>query len=262
MTSLDPRSILTSESESHTVRALLELRGMLMRGDFKPGEHIREVPLAERLGVSRTPARLALERLAHEGLLEARPKGGFEVRQFTLQDILDAIEIRGVLESCAARLAALRLSCDEELAPMRACIDDVSALLARAAPTLEMVAAYGPINDRFHGCLIELAKSPILTRSMEQVRALPFASPSTFTSQQAEAASWNEILAVAHWHHRGIVDAIAARDAMRASALALEHSTIALRSVEVALREKRLGTMPGGSLVRIPSGDDDGPLHI
>src|SRR5215813_13302546 len=118
MTTLDPRSILTSESESHAVRALLELRGMLMRGDFKPGEHIREVPLAERLGVSRTPARLALERLAHEGLLEARPKGGFIVREFSLQDVLDAIEIRSALESMAAQMAAERLACDDELAVM------------------------------------------------------------------------------------------------------------------------------------------------
>ena len=99
MTSPGPRALIGSESESQTVRALLEMRELLMRGEFKPGEHIREIPVAERLGVSRTPARLVLERLAHEGLLEARAKCGFMVRKFTLQDILDAIEIRGVLET-------------------------------------------------------------------------------------------------------------------------------------------------------------------
>src|SRR6478609_4742082 len=72
MTAPDPRLLIGAENESQTVRALLEMRELLMHGEFKPGEHIREIPVAEKLGVSRTPARLVLERLAHEGLLEAR----------------------------------------------------------------------------------------------------------------------------------------------------------------------------------------------
>jgi GntR family transcriptional regulator of vanillate catabolism len=256
MTSPDPRPILGPESESQNVRALLEMREMLMRGDFQPGEHIREIPIAERLSVSRTPARLALERLAHEGLLEARAKGGFVVREFTLQDIMDAIEIRGELEATAARLATERLQSDDELAPMRQCLTDVDLLLARTGPTLESIALYTPINERFHVALLELAKSPILTRSMEQVLALPFAAPSAFTGSQAEARTWRETLTVAHWQHRGIVEAIASRNGARAGATAREHSYLARRSVEQALREKRLGNIPGGSLVRIPAAEE------
>ena len=60
--------------------------------------------------------RLALERLAHEGLLEALPKGGFCIREFTIEDVWDAIEILGVLEGTAARLAAERLGDSRELA--------------------------------------------------------------------------------------------------------------------------------------------------
>jgi len=71
---------------------------MLLRGDFQPGERLSELPLVARLGVSRTPIRLALDRLANEGLLEVFPTGGFVVRAFTLTDVYDAIEMRGVLE--------------------------------------------------------------------------------------------------------------------------------------------------------------------
>jgi GntR family transcriptional regulator of vanillate catabolism len=60
--------------------------------EFKPGERIFEIPLAERLGVSRTPIRLALERLAQDGLLETLESGvSFTVREFTPRDIRDAI---------------------------------------------------------------------------------------------------------------------------------------------------------------------------
>jgi len=227
-----------------------------MRGEFKRGEHIREIPVAERLGVSRTPARLVLERLAHEGLLEARAKGGFVVREFTLQDILDAIEIRGELEGTAARMAAERLQSEAELAPLRQCLAEVEPMLAHPEPALESIAAYTPINERFHAALLNLAKSPILARSLDQVCALPFAAPSAFTGSQAEGRTWTETLTVAHWHHRGIVEAIASRSATRAAAIAREHCGLARRGIELALRQKRLNDFPGASLVRLPGAEE------
>src|SRR5580704_2417388 len=72
-----------SQGASQTARATLSLRELLLEGKFRPGERIREVPLAEELGVSRIPLRIALERLANEGLLEVRPKTGFVVPQFS-----------------------------------------------------------------------------------------------------------------------------------------------------------------------------------
>ena len=57
--------------------------------------------------------------LEHEGLLETLPGGGFVVREFTRTDIDDAIELRGVLEGTAARLAAERLESEDELEPLR-----------------------------------------------------------------------------------------------------------------------------------------------
>src|ERR1700760_270553 len=100
---------LRADGESQTLRALAEMRELLVRGEFKAGERIREIPLAARLGVSRTPLRLVLDRLEHEGLLRARPRGGFVARQFSLAEVLDVIELRGVLEGVAVRMAAARL---------------------------------------------------------------------------------------------------------------------------------------------------------
>src|SRR5579872_6885394 len=60
-----------SDGISRTDYVVLQLREMLLRGDFHPGERLTEMTLSARLGASRTPVRLALDRLAHEGLLKA-----------------------------------------------------------------------------------------------------------------------------------------------------------------------------------------------
>ena len=91
---------------------------MLVQGRFRPGERIREVPLAAQLNVSRIPLHLALERLAHEGFLQMRPTRGFVVQGFSTEDIYDAIELRGLLEGAAARLATERLKDVRELEPL------------------------------------------------------------------------------------------------------------------------------------------------
>jgi GntR family transcriptional regulator of vanillate catabolism len=248
----DERVAATPESESQTVRALLEMRDLLIRGEFKPGERIREIPLAARLGVSRTPLRLVLERLEHEGLLQARPRGGFVARQFTPTDILDVIELRGVLEGTAARMAAERLESEAELAGMFQCMDQIDLLLANPTPAVDSIAEYTPLNERFHRELVDLAKSPILRRSMEQALALPFASPNAFVASQAEAMAWRDVLLMSQWQHRSIADAIANREGTRAEAVAREHSRMARRSVNFALQRRGLGEFPGGRLVRIP----------
>ena len=129
MQSTESRAKTTASEDSQTGRTLLNLRGMLLRGDFQPGERISELPLVARLGVSRTPIRLALDRLAHEGLLEASPTGGFVVRAFTLEDVWDAIETRGILEGAAARLAAERLEDPSELTLLREYRDEMDAMV-------------------------------------------------------------------------------------------------------------------------------------
>jgi DNA-binding GntR family transcriptional regulator len=164
------------EGESQTLRAVLQIRELLIQGAFKPGERIREVPLAARLRVSRTPLRIALDRLAHEGLLEARPTVGFVAREFSVADVLDAIELRGVLEGTAARFAAERLQQREEAAGMYQCVEAADRLLRRRMPRVDLIREWVSVNANFHANLLRLAKSSMLTSSLDRVLALPFAS--------------------------------------------------------------------------------------
>jgi len=239
------------ESESQTLRALFRMREMIVRGEFRPGERIREIPLAKRLGVSRTPLRLVLDRLEHEGLLEARPTVGFVVREFTIQDILDTIELRGVLEGTAARLAAERLESVNELAPMRESIEATEALMREGLDGVETLGRYAVLNARYHACLLDLARSTMLRRSLERVLALPFASPNAFVVSEADSEDWRETLLISLSHHKAITDAISNREGARAEAVAREHSRMARRIVTLALSAHRYKEIPGGSLIRV-----------
>lgn len=64
------------------------LRKLIIDGRFAPGERVAEIPVAELLGVSRTPVRLAFRTLEQEGLLEKAGKRGYVVREFSDDDIL------------------------------------------------------------------------------------------------------------------------------------------------------------------------------
>src|SRR5438128_5014529 len=148
---------------SQTGRAFFLVREMLVRGEVARGERISELPLVARLGMSRTPIRLALERLANIGLLEATATGGFTVRAFTLTEVRDAIEVRGVLEGTAARLAAERLTDSLELDPVRHYCRQMEAL---DRLTVDSFAHYMDANEAFHSAVLDLAKSALLRRTL------------------------------------------------------------------------------------------------
>jgi GntR family transcriptional regulator of vanillate catabolism len=85
-----------------------ELRRRILSGQVAPGERMVELELSAQLAVSRTPIRIALGELEKEGLLERLPTRGFRVRQFSVDEITNAVDVRGVLEGMAARQAAER----------------------------------------------------------------------------------------------------------------------------------------------------------
>ena len=227
----------TSARPGQQMKAVLRLRELLLSGEVGPGERVAEIPLAARLGVSRTPLRLALSTLAHEGLLEMLPGGGFVVRDFDPADIADAIELRGVLEGTAARMAAERLSNPTRLGPLRAAVEAMEPLVRAADPGLGDFERYVAANEIFHARLLDLADSPMLCRAMAQAMALPFASPSSFVLAQAQ--------------HRAILEAIEAREGTRAEALGREHARLAKQNLKLALGDSALlASVPGNALIR------------
>ncbi len=241
-----------NNANSQTTKATLGLRELLLSGAFEPRERVPELRLVEELSVSRTPLRTALMTLEHEGLLETLPGGGFVVREFTRTDINDSIELRGVLEGTAARLAAERLEAEEELEPLRDRCREMDAVVR--TPSVDAFMEYVRLNDEFHDAFRALAKSPQLGRALEHLLALPFAPPSALLMVHAEMPESWEILLVAQHQHHALVDAIARREGARADAIAREHARIARINLDVALENRHLlEHLPGSTLLRLPA---------
>ena len=198
----------SEKSASQTVKAQLSLRDLILRGELNPGERVSELQMVERLGVSRTPVRMALVRLEEEGLLEAFPSGGFAVKAFSERDIHDAIEMRGTLEGFAARLAAERGVRNPVLTEMKERLAQLDDLVDKLSLTVDDFSQYVGLNARFHALLIDAADSPVLTRQIDRALNLPFASPSGFVMVQAMLPEARQILTIAQDHHRCVVRAI------------------------------------------------------
>jgi GntR family transcriptional regulator, vanillate catabolism transcriptional regulator len=234
-------------SSSQVDRLVLELRQRILHGEFAAGQRLTELGLVPLLGASRTPVRLALERLAYEGLLDARLAGGFRVRSFTAQEVFDAVEVRAVLEGTAVRFAAERLESSRELAPLKAFLDEAKL----GVPiTVDGFGTYLKANDRFHRELWRLSKSAALVRALEWACRVPFAAPGALVFSPEQSRSGPGGAYIVAEHHRAIVEAIEARQGTRAEALAREHAHVGLGTLRLALRKaESLGDLPGAGLI-------------
>jgi GntR family transcriptional regulator of vanillate catabolism len=236
---------------SQTVRAQLRLRELIVGGELKPGMRIAELTLVERLGASRTPIRMALVRLQEEGLLEALPNGGFAVKDFSENDIHDAIELRGTMEGLAARMAAERGISPVLLGEARDCLARIDELLAPRELNDDSFSGYVEQNGRFHALLAEMAGSDIVQRQLDRAKTLPFASPSGFVMLQSTGPDARDSLIVAQSQHKAVVEAIVLREGARAEALMREHARIAHHNLRDALqRHHTLNLVPGANLIR------------
>ena len=224
------------EAATHGRRAVIELREKILTGDMPGGMRLFEVPIAELLDISRTPVREALSRLTEEGLLDRLPGGGFVVRRFGFADVVDAIELRGVMEGMAARLAAERGVKEDELRKIEATVLQLDGCFGERLDDVDF-DAYSELNERFHHQLAGLAGSEMIRREVERAGSLPFASPSAFLPDRADIATFRRSLRGAQEQHRAMVSAIAAREGTRAESIAREHARTARRNLEYMLNE-------------------------
>tara|TARA_R110002020_G_scaffold57090_24_gene157449 strand:- start:2279 stop:3022 length:744 start_codon:yes stop_codon:yes gene_type:complete len=235
---------------SQSVKAILGIRDLVFSGDVLPGERLSEITISEQLGLSRTPVRAALARLEQEGILEMIPSGGYAVRSFTEADIGDAIELRGVLEGTAARLAAERGVAPARLSTLHGLMVELDLIVSAPLDEFDF-QAYIARNQDFHEILKGLCGSEMVRRELDRVMSLPFAGPSAFIEAQAEIPQCHAALVIAQSHHRAILNAIEMREGGRAEALAREHARLARHNLDYVIENRKLmKKVPGLFLVK------------
>lgn len=201
-----------------------KIKEMILCGDMPPGERVTEAGLAERLGVSRTPVRNVIPKLATEGFLTPVGRRGYVVADFSDRDIFNALDLRALLEGWAARTLAERGASPETLAVLDECLAIGDGLLESHALTGDVKAQYGDMNARFHQCIIDACESQTVSMFVERLNHFPFVAPSVIVFDQVSPRSTYDLLNRAHGFHHSIVDAIRQRDGARAEMLFREHA--------------------------------------
>jgi len=214
---------------TNSANVLATLRKLIMDGEFQAGAKLAEIPVAEQLGVSRTPVRLAFRILEQEGLLQKGEKRGYQIREFTASDVQCALEVRGALEGLAVRRLAERGIAPEIKNTLQECIDEETAVLSKGYLTESDVESWSRINGRFHRTIIDASQSAPIADAIARNNHLPFASVDSLIIDLKALDKEYQKLNFAHLQHQILLDAILRGEGARAEMLMREHAYVGLR---------------------------------
>jgi DNA-binding GntR family transcriptional regulator len=195
-------------------QAYTQVRAEILDGTYRPGDHLEEERIAGAVGVSRTPVREALRKLAAEGFVEFVPHQGAFVPAWTVADYHEICDLRAVLESFGARLAARNIS-SEALAELQCLADRMEAAVAdEGMPNrLDTIAA---LNNDFHSIVLHASGARRLVQLARAVIAMPLVLR-TFSHYSPDRMHRSM------QHHREILEALQARDEGWAEAVMRTH---------------------------------------
>ena len=185
------------------------LRQMIVSGELPAGTRLQEKPFADRLGVSRTPVREALNRLAAEGYLELHPRRGAMVLPLSADELRDLHEVRLMVEVHAAQKICA------EARPLPPELTELCDL-HEATPASDLLGCV-EINRLFHQALVAAAGNTVLVKVFDGLQA-PLSRVAMLSLQQGIGKT-----DVIEEEHREMIDALAAHDEARAVAIIRRH---------------------------------------
>ncbi|MGJ8547160.1 MAG: GntR family transcriptional regulator [Sulfitobacter sp.] len=203
-----------SDGLSQGEAAYQKLHAAIRSGIFKPGDRLREVDVAARLSLSRTPVREALRKLESDGIVEHRARIGAVIRSLSQTEVVELYEMRLVLERTAAQMAAKHISAAE--------LDVLEHLNTEIRAAGSDAARAAAINQDFHRCIYEATRNRFLLDSARGLNnALMLLGPTTL----ADEARIDTVCT----QHAQIIAAIRKGDAAAAGDAAESHLQTSLR---------------------------------
>lgn len=226
---------MSEQKTTQSARELVEerIRSGIAVGDFLPGEPLREREICELTGVSRSAVREAFRSLEATGLITTVRYRGPMVSQLSIEEVRSIYELRGILESQAARLFTLRAS-DEQCARLRQAVEEIG----RGHATQDMVLVIAASED-FYRVLAEGTGNVAIGQTLFSLlnRLALFRFSSTRWPGRAEK-SMAEL--------RATLDAIEQRDADLAARYALEHTDASGEIALLVIEERHRGALAHG----------------
>lgn len=213
---------LTKLTRRRAVDEVFEaIREAILQHVFEPGQRLVVEELAEKLGVSLTPVRSAMQMLTSEGLVETRPRSGTFVAHLSARDLEETFEIRLALELLAVELAAQSIQ-PEQLQRLR----ELLAQLPAFAQQEDGRRQHDEANQEFHRVLIEASGNRRLAEIYKSLNA-----HIQIARIHAARADWRERLRDEQQEHERIVAALEKRDAAAASEAMRRHIEGAKRAL-------------------------------
>jgi len=188
---------------------------MILTGELQPGGRLTEGELAERLEVSRTPLREALNRLERDGLVTNKPHHGYAVSAFDLKAFEDAFDVRAVLDGYAAERATATITLADK-DRLRAMVRQCEVMAAAADRSMEDLIEEMHVGLEIHRVIARASGNALLAETLSRIL------------DRCQYFVWLELLwldewAVARREHAAIVGAICAGDGTGAAELARNH---------------------------------------
>lgn len=184
------------------------LKAAMSEGLLQPGERLRENELADRLNVSRTPIREALNRLVERKLVEPAGGRGLIIRRLTYSEAVELYAMREIIEGAATRLAALNATPAE--------IELLKALNASFAEKGLCAREYAKRNKRFHDAIADAARNRYLYDPLQFIQeSLILLGSTTFTVTNRQSNAVEE--------HQKMIEAIVEKDPERAEEATRHH---------------------------------------
>jgi DNA-binding GntR family transcriptional regulator len=209
------------DDQSLADRAYYAIREWIVTLDLAPGSVVNERELMGRLGLGRTPVREALRDLAREQLVDVFPRRGMFVSGVDVGDIAGLSEVRLVLETEAARLAAERRN-ETDLEETAALLDEL-ARLSGAHGERRLI----DLDERIHRHVARCARNPFLEATLEQYYVLALRIWFLALERVALGAAIGE--------HHAILEAIRDGDADRAADVMQAHVVSFERAIRAVL---------------------------
>ena len=175
------------------------LRKAILVGDFKPGERLMEIALADKLGVSRTPVREAIRKLELDGLVVMIPRKGAEVASITEKDLRDVLEVRCALEELAAQLACEKIT-EEGVVKLEESVEGFK----KAIQTKDLTTIVEK-DVAFHDIIFQIGENERLIQIVNNLREQMY----RYRNEYIKDESYHDTLIK---EHETIVDSIKKKD--------------------------------------------------
>jgi GntR family transcriptional regulator, vanillate catabolism transcriptional regulator len=191
--------------------------------------------------------RESLPILAQEGMLTQLDTRGFVVRAFTPQEIMDAIDVRGVLEGLAARMIAEQGPPRRLIQSLHECLREGDEIFAKRHMLESDEARYGEMNKLFHHLIVQGAGSKVIADAIERNSRIPFAAAYAIAFNDQDLPGMYDSLSYAHRQHHSIVDALESGQGVRVAGLMYEHACETKSSINLGRKAWRSGSSDGSA---------------